>query len=114
VKLENGCNLGYCELTSQMASHLEVRVAHKLKEWPLAEAKAKFSELVEAAEKNGPQMVTKRGKAAVVIVPVDQWQKPEPGKYRNIKEWLLAPEARFDDLVIPDRHALRLRKPPKL
>ena len=86
----------------------------KLREWPLAEAKAKFSELVDTVEKNGPQLVTRRGKAAVVVVPADQWgQKTEPGKYRNIKEWLLAPEARFDDFVIPDRRSLRLRKPPK-
>ena len=85
----------------------------KPKEWPLAEAKARFSELVGAAEKNGPQVVTKRGKATVVILPIDQWQKPEPGKYRNIKEWLLAPEARTEDMIIPDRKSYRLRKPPK-
>lgn len=88
-------------------------MTQKLKEWPLAEAKAKFSELVGFAEKNGPQMVTRRGKAAVVVIPADQWEKPEPGKYRDIKEWLLAPEARCDDLVIPDRKSYKLRKPPR-
>ena len=89
-------------------------MTEKLREWPVAEAKAKFSELVDAVEKNGPQMVTRRGKPSVVLVPADQWGGRDSKKYRNIKEWLLAPEARIEHLPVPDRKSYRWRKPPKL
>lgn len=39
-----------------------------MKTWQLQEAKAKFSEVVEAALHDGPQAVTRRGDPAVVIV----------------------------------------------
>lgn len=39
-----------------------------MKAWQLQEAKAKFSEVVEAALHEGPQTVTRRGEQAVVIV----------------------------------------------
>jgi antitoxin Phd len=39
-----------------------------MKAWQLQEAKAKFSEVVEAALQDGPQAVTRRGEQAVVIV----------------------------------------------
>ena len=39
-----------------------------MKAWQLQEAKAKFSEVVEAALHEGPQAVTRRGEQAVVIV----------------------------------------------
>ena len=39
-----------------------------MKTWQLQEAKAKFSEVVEAALQEGPQAVTRRGDQAVVIV----------------------------------------------
>ena len=78
--------------------------------WQLQEAKARFSALVEDTLENGPQIVTKRGVETVVVVPYQQWlnleqQQPKESKYRNLKEWLLAPEARTDNLVPPEvRH----------
>ena len=39
-----------------------------MKTWQLQEAKAKFSEVVEAALREGPQAVTRRGNQAVVVV----------------------------------------------
>ncbi len=39
-----------------------------MKAWQLQEAKAKFSEVVEAALNEGPQAVTKRGEDAVVVL----------------------------------------------
>ncbi|MYD35620.1 MAG: type II toxin-antitoxin system prevent-host-death family antitoxin [Dehalococcoidia bacterium] len=84
--------------------------------WQLQEAKARFSALVEDTIENGPQIVTKRGIEAVVVVPYDQWlnleqQQVRKPKYRNLKEWLLAPEPRFD-LPIPSRRKYRRRPPP--
>ena len=38
--------------------------------WPVQDAKAKFSEFLDACLAEGPQMVTKRGAEAAVLVPV--------------------------------------------
>ena len=41
--------------------------------WTIAEAKARFSELVADAQAKGPQMVTKHGRESVVVVSADEW-----------------------------------------
>jgi prevent-host-death family protein len=43
--------------------------------WTVAEAKAKFSEVIERAGKQGPQTVTRNGKEAVVIVSAEEWKR---------------------------------------
>jgi len=43
--------------------------------WQLQEAKNKFSSLVESAQKEGPQVVTKHGKEAVVVISADDYRK---------------------------------------
>ena len=43
--------------------------------WALQDAKGKFSELVDRARTKGPQLVTRRGKEAVVIVAVEQFRQ---------------------------------------
>ena len=43
--------------------------------WSVAEAKAKFSEVVERARAGSPQHVTRNGKDAVVIVSADEWER---------------------------------------
>jgi antitoxin Phd len=87
-------------------------MARKSEDWPLAEAKARFSELVGFAEENGPQYVTKRGKRTAVLVPIEEFERLEGKPRKTAIDWLLAPEPRFElDLI--DRKQLRLRKPPK-
>jgi prevent-host-death family protein len=39
--------------------------------WPIQDAKARFSEFLERCLAEGPQMVTKRGAEAAVLVPVE-------------------------------------------
>lgn len=82
-------------------------------EWPVQDAKARFSELLETVDKKGPQLITKRGVKIAVLVPIDEWRLLKGERPRNIKELLLAPEARIDDLQIPDRKSYRWRKPPR-
>ncbi len=41
--------------------------------WSLQDAKAKFSAVVAAAERGAPQLVTKRGRPAVVVVAADEY-----------------------------------------
>jgi prevent-host-death family protein len=42
--------------------------------WQLQEAKAKFSELVQKAIDEGPQMVTRHGQDVVVVIAVDEFR----------------------------------------
>jgi prevent-host-death family protein len=43
--------------------------------WQLQEAKSRFSELVELSLKEGPQMVTRRGEEAVVILAAKDYRR---------------------------------------
>jgi prevent-host-death family protein len=43
--------------------------------WPLAEAKARLSELIDKVEKEGPQVISRRGKDVAVVVTVEEWQR---------------------------------------
>ncbi|MCK5226669.1 MAG: type II toxin-antitoxin system Phd/YefM family antitoxin [Desulfobulbaceae bacterium] len=43
--------------------------------WQLQEAKNKFSNLVDKAHHEGPQVVTKHGKESVVIIAIEDYQK---------------------------------------
>lgn len=43
--------------------------------WQLQDAKNRFSEVVERAQNQGPQFVTKRGVEAVVILSHDDFRK---------------------------------------
>jgi prevent-host-death family protein len=45
------------------------------KVWTVAEAKAKFSEVIELARQETPQMVTRNGRPAVVIVSAEEWAR---------------------------------------
>lgn len=44
-------------------------------QWQLQEAKNKFSEVVDKALQDGPQVVTRRGVKTVVILSVKDYQK---------------------------------------
>jgi antitoxin Phd len=43
--------------------------------WQLQEAKNKFSEVVEEAIRNGPQVVTKRGVETAIVLSFEDYQK---------------------------------------
>jgi prevent-host-death family protein len=43
--------------------------------WTVAEAKAKFSEVIEKAQSSGPQTITKNGHTAVVVVAAAEWER---------------------------------------
>jgi prevent-host-death family protein len=54
-------------MTSQATNHAS--------EWPVADAKAHFSAVIDRALAEGPQVVTRNGKRTVVIVPVEEWER---------------------------------------
>ena len=47
--------------------------------WQLQAAKQHFSELVERARRDGPQVVTKHGKDAVVVVSAEEYRRLRGG-----------------------------------
>lgn len=80
--------------------------------WQLQDAKARFSELLNVTLKNGPQVVTRRGVAAAVLVPIDQWRRLQESSRPSLKDLLLGPGPRSEDLV-PARRRLHRRAPVK-
>ncbi len=75
--------------------------------WPVHDAKARFSELLDTAQREGPQVVTRRGREAAVLVPIEQWRRLQAAARPSLKELLLAPAARSELLVPPRGHARR-------
>ena len=71
------------------------------KKWSVQDAKSRFSELLDTALAEGPQIVTRRGVDAAVLLPIEQWRGLERMTKPNLKELLLTSEARTDDLVPP-------------
>ncbi len=80
-----------------------------MKTWPVQDAKARFSEFLEACLTDGPQMVTRRGTDAAVLVPAAQWRRLQARSRKSLKELLLSDAARTDTLVPPRGRARRRR-----
>ncbi len=80
------------------------------RKWSVQDAKSRFSELLETAVAEGPQIVTKRGIEAAVLLPIEQWRQLERMTRPNLKDLLLAPEARTEELT-PPRRLYRHRTP---
>ncbi|MBC3806138.1 type II toxin-antitoxin system Phd/YefM family antitoxin [Undibacterium seohonense] len=70
--------------------------------WAVQDAKARFSEFLDACLAEGPQMVTKRGAEAAVLVPVQEWRRLQSAARPSLKQLLLSDSAR-GDLNIPTR-----------
>jgi antitoxin Phd len=81
--------------------------------WPVHEAKARFSEMLETCLKDGPQVITKRGADAAVLVPVKEWQSLKRSARPTLKALLLADGGR-GELNVPKRGDRRRRAPPNL
>ena len=78
--------------------------------WPVQDAKARFSEFLETCLSEGPQMVTKRGAEAAVLVPVDEWRRLQAAARTSLKQLLLSDEGR-GELTLPARGQARRRVP---
>ena len=83
-----------------------------MKAWPVQDAKARFSEFLDACLADGPQLVTRRGAEAAVLVPAAQWRRLHAATRPTLKELLLANAARTENLVPPRGGARRRRAAP--
>ena len=81
-----------------------------MQSWPVQDAKARFSEFLERCLTEGPQMVTKRGAEAAVLVPADEWRRLQASARPSLKELLLSNQARTETLA-PVRGRARRRAP---
>lgn len=75
--------------------------------WPVQDAKARFSELLDACAAEGPQIVTRRGVEAAVLVPVAEWRRLKAAARPSLKQLLLAEAAGFE---LPARGRGRVRR----
>lgn len=62
--------------------------------WPVQDAKARFSEFLERCLAEGPQIVTKRGTEAAVLVRVDEWRRMQAAARPSLKQLLLSDTGR--------------------
>lgn len=77
--------------------------------WPVQDAKARFSELLDACIAEGPQVVTRRGAETAVLVPIEQWRRLQVAARPSLKQLLLAESARTE-MLVPDRGEGRRRR----
>jgi prevent-host-death family protein len=81
-----------------------------MRRWPVQDAKARFSEMLEASLDEGPQLVSKLDEPKAVLVSVAEWESLKQRARPTAKEVLLAPEPRFE-LDIPLRGRWKRREP---
>jgi antitoxin Phd len=73
-----------------------------MEHWQLQDAKNRFSEIVNKALREGPQVVTRRGKKTVVIMSVEQYQSLVRPKI-NIVDFFQESPLRGEDLDLTRR-----------
>jgi antitoxin Phd len=84
-----------------------------VRRWPVQEAEARFSELLKASLKEGPQIVTRQGVEIAVLVPFEEWNRLQSSARPTLKELLLAKTPRAE-LPVPLRRQWRRRTPEAL
>jgi prevent-host-death family protein len=57
--------------------------------WTVAAAKARLSEVIDQAQKRGPQTITRRGRAAVVVIDAEEWER-KTKRVGNLAEFFAA------------------------
>ena len=75
--------------------------------WSVADAKAQLSTVIECALTDGPQTITRYGKAAVVVVAAEQWSRRAPRK-GNLAEFFSTSPLRGSGIDLDRR-----REPPR-
>ena len=78
-----------------------------MQKWTVAEAKAKFSEIIERAMSEGPQTITRKGRTAAVVVGAEEWQR-KTKRVGNLAEFFATSPLRGSGLKIR-----KLKEPPR-
>ncbi len=64
--------------------------------WQLQDAKNKFSKLVDKVQQAGPQVVTRHGKEAVVVISVAEYKKLIKPKKKLVNFFQSSPLAKVE------------------
>ena len=67
--------------------------------WTVATAKAKLSEVIARAQAEGPQIISHRGRNAVVVVSAEEWERKTKRK-GNLADFFAASPLRDPGLVV--------------
>jgi prevent-host-death family protein len=70
--------------------------------WTVAQAKAKFSEVIDRAMSEGPQTVTRKGRTAVVVVDAEEWNR-KTKRVETLADFFAASPLRQGGLKLPRR-----------
>jgi len=84
-------------------------MSDSLNSWAVHDAKARFSEFVEACLEQGPQLLTRRGAPSAVLVSLDEWKRLHAAAAPTLKALLLSEQGRTYELT-PPRKARGQRK----
>ena len=77
--------------------------------WPVQDAKARFSEFLDACITEGPQIVSRRGAEEAVLVPIGEWRRLQAAARPSLKQLLLSDSARTE-MLVPERGKARRRQ----
>ena len=70
--------------------------------WTVAEAKAKFSEVIARANEGEPQTITRHGRPAAVVVSAEEWER-KTRRSGSLADFFAASPLRGSSLVA-ERH----------
>ena len=60
-----------------------------MRTWRVQDTKARFSEVLNAGVRDGPQVITRRGIATAVLVAIEEWRRLQAAARPTLKELLL-------------------------
>jgi len=67
--------------------------------WSVAEAKARFSEVIDRALSEGPQTITRKGRTTAVVVGAEEWERKNK-RVGNLAEFFAASPLRQSGLKV--------------
>lgn len=67
--------------------------------WQVQEAKQRFSEVLRAVEKDGPQIITKHGEEVAVVINIDEYRRLAARPPRDFIDHLMGPPYFSDEMV---------------
>jgi prevent-host-death family protein len=76
--------------------------------WTTAEAKARFSEVLDKARSNGPQVITRHGRETAVVVSTEEWKR-KTTRVGTLADFFANSPLRGSGLKV-ERLKLRVRK----
>ena len=66
--------------------------------WPVQDAKAHFSEVIERAQREGPQTITRHGAERAILLSIEDYRALSGNKPDFVAHLLGGPK--FDDFII--------------